>query len=200
MKHLSVFSFLFLSTLAFAAAPKIEAGKYAIDPAHSKLGFEISHLVISTVEGRFDQFTGDIEMGTKLEDTKINASADVGSISTANADRDKHLKSPDFFDAAKYPKMTFVSKKVTGSADKMKVTGDLTIRDVTKTVVLDAKYMGVVNDPYGNTKIAFSAKTKISRKAFGLAWNKVIEAGPVVGDEVTLDIRIEAGKPAVAKK
>ncbi len=195
MKNYLMLSLLSVTSLAFAATPKIEAGKYGIDPAHSKIGFEISHLVISTVEGRFDAFSGDIEMGSKLEDLKINASADVGSISTANADRDKHLKSPDFFDAEKFPKMTFVSKKVSGTADKLKVLGDLTIHGVTKPVTLDAKYMGVVNDPYGNTKVAFNGKGKINRKDFGLTWSKAVEAGPVVGDEVTLDIRIEAGKP-----
>ena len=200
MKLLTVFSFLLLTTAAFAVTPKIEAGKYGIDPAHSKLGFEISHLVISTVEGRFDTFTGNIEMGTKLEETKINASADVASVSTGNADRDKHLKSPDFFDAEKFKTMTFVSTKVSGTADKLKIAGDLTIHGVTKPVVLDAKYTGVVNDPFGNTKVAFSAKAKINRKDFGLVWSKAVEAGPVVGDEVILDIRIEGGKPNLAKK
>jgi polyisoprenoid-binding protein YceI len=198
MKTLFILGMSVLTAASAFAAPKIEAGKYGIDPAHSKVGFEISHLVISTVEGRFDTFTGNVEMGKKIDDTKIDASIDVNSISTGNGDRDKHLKSPDFFDAAKFGTITFVSKSVSGATDHLAIKGDLTIHGVTKPVTLDGKYMGVVNDPYGNTKVAFSAKGKISRKDFGLIWSKMVEAGPVVGDEVTLDIRIEAGKPGAA--
>ena len=199
MKKSILLAVLLASSLAQAAPAKIEAGDYGLDPAHSKVGFEIAHLVIATVEGRFDTYTGNVVMGSKIEDTQIKADIDVASIDTGNADRDKHLKSPDFFDAAKFPKITFVSKKVSGKEDDLKVTGDLTIRDVTKTVTLDGKYLGNVNDAYGNKKVVFKATGKINRKDFGLTWNKAIEAGPVVGDEVTLEFRIEAGKP-VAKK
>jgi polyisoprenoid-binding protein YceI len=199
MKSLFILSLTLVSASAFAATPKIEAGTYAIDPAHTKVGFEISHLVISTVEGRFDTFTGNVVMGKKLDDTKIDASIDVASVSTGNADRDKHLKSPDFFDAAKYPTITFVAKSVSGAADHLAVKGDITIHGVTKPITLDAKYTGVVNDPFGNTRVAFAGKGKLSRKDFGLTWSKAVEAGPVVGDEVTLDLRIEASKP-IAKK
>ncbi len=198
MKLFALLSVL-LASQSFAATAKIEPGKYAIDPAHSKVGFGISHLVIATVEGGFSQYAGDIELGKKIEDTKVNVNVDVASIDTRNADRDKHLKGPDFFDAEKFPKMTFVSKKVAGTPEAMKVTGDLTLHGVTKPVTLDGKYLGVVNDPFGNTKAVFTAKGKINRKDFGLTWNKAVEAGPVVGDEVDLDLRIEAGKP-LAKK
>jgi len=199
MKTTLTLIFSLISIAAFAATPKIEQGSYNIDPAHSKVGFEISHLVISTVEGRFDTFTGTIEMGKKLEDLKLNASIEVASVSTGNADRDKHLKSADFFNAEKFPKMTFVSTSVSGPADHMTVKGDLSIHGVTKPVKFEGKYTGVANDPFGNTKIAFNGRGTISRKEFGLLWNKAVEAGPVVGNEVTLDLRIEAGKP-VAKK
>ncbi len=192
-------SLVFVSSLAMANPVKIEAGKYSLDPAHSKIGFEIAHLVIATVEGRFDQMSGEISMGSKIEDTKMNASIDVASVSTGNGDRDKHLASPDFFDAAKFPKMTFVSKSVSGKAEALKITGDLTLHGVTKSVTLDGKYLGVVNDPFGNTKVVFSAKGKLNRKDFGLTWSKAVEAGPVVGDEVSLEFKVEAGKP-VAKK
>lgn len=188
-----------VGTLAQATPVKIEAGEYALDGAHSKVGFEIAHLVIATVEGRFSTYTGTITMGPKIEDTKINADIDVASIDTGNGDRDKHLKSLDFFNAAQFPKITFVSKKVTGKADALKISGDLTIHGVTKPVTLDAKYLGLVNDPYGNTKVVFNANAKISRKDFGLVWTKAVEAGPVVGDEVTLGLKIEAGKPAAKK-
>ena len=187
------------SQSAFAATPKIEAGKYALDANHSKIGFDVSHLVIASVEGRFDKISGDIEMGAKIEEMKINAKIETASVSTGNGDRDKHLTSPDFFDSAKFPEMTFVSKSVSGKADSLKVKGDLTLHGVTKPVTLDGKYLGVVNDPFGNTKIALVAKGKISRKDFGLTWNKAVEAGPVVGDEVSIDLKIEAGKPTAKK-
>ena len=180
--------------------PKIEAGKYSLDAAHTKVGFEIDHLVISSVEGRFDKFSGAIDMDKKIDETKFDTTIDVNSISTGNVDRDTHLKSPDFFDAAKYPTITFKSKKVSGTADNLKISGDLTIKGVTKPVVLEGKYTGVVNDPFGFTRVAFNASTKISRKDFGLTWSKTVEAGPVVGDEVTISLKIEGAKPVVAKK
>jgi len=198
MNSLLALLFTFLASgSAFASTPKIDPGTYAVDPVHSKVGFEIAHLVISTVEGQFTSYKGTVELGKRLEDTKIEATIDVASISTGNADRDKHLKSPDFFDAAndKFKTITFVSKKVSGTADHLVVKGDITLRGVTKPITLEGKYAGVVTDPYGNTKVAFSAKGTLSRKDFGLVWNKMIEAGPVVGDQVTLDLRIEAGKP-----
>lgn len=191
--------FIFISAQAFAANAKLESGHYSIDPAHSKVGFEISHLVISTVEGRFNTYTGSVDLGKNIEDTKVEASIDAASVDTGNADRDKHLKSPDFFDVEKFPKITFISKKVSGSVDALKIQGDLTMHGVTKPITLEGKYLGAVNDPFGNTKTAFQVKAKIKRKDFGLVWSKVVEAGPVVGDEVELELRIEAGKP-IAKK
>lgn len=199
MKITTILFAMICSISATAATQKLEAGKYGVDAAHSKIGFDIAHLVISSVEGRFDQVSGEIEMGKKLEETRFTAKIDVKSVSTGNADRDKHLQSPEFFDTAKFPEMTFVSHSVTGKADALKIKGDLTLHGVTKPVTLDGKYLGVVNDPFGNTKVAFIAKGKLNRKDFGLTWNKAVEAGPVVGDEVNLDFKIEAGKP-VAKK
>lgn len=182
-----------------AFAKSIPAGSYNIDPAHSKIGFEIPHLVISTVEGRFAQFDGTLDVDAKLEKSKAKLNIEVASISTENKDRDDHLKSPDFFDVAKNPKMTFVTKKITGTPDNLKIVGDLTLKGKTKEVTLDAKYLGDVNDAYGNNKVAFTATGKINRKDFGLNWSSVVEAGPVVGDEVTLILKIQAGKPAPKK-
>lgn len=180
---------------AKAAAPVANsAGKYSIDPAHSKVGFEVTHLVIASVEGRFDKFEGDIEIGEKFADSKVSATIDTASIDTANDDRNKHLKSPDFFDAAKYPKMTFKSKKITGTPENFKVTGDLTIKDVTKEVTLDGKFLGTVKDAYGNTRGAFNASGKINRQDYNLKWNKAVEAGPMVGDEVTINLKVEGIK------
>ncbi len=195
----SVAASIAASGAATAATPKIEPGKYSLDPNHSKIGFDVNHLVIASVEGRFDKVSGEIEMGAKIEDTKISAKIETASVSTGNGDRDKHLASPEFFDSTKYPEMTFVSRSITGKADALKVKGDLTLHGVTKPVTLEGKYLGVVNDPFGNTKIALVAKTKINRKDFGLTWSKVVEAGPVVGDEVSIDLKIEAGKPTAKK-
>ena len=190
---------LLVSGTGFAAEPKILEGEYSVDSAHSKVGFEVSHLVISTVEGKFDTYAGKITMGKKLDQTQFSADIKADGIDTGNADRDKHLKSPDFFDAAKFPSITFKSTKVSGPANDLAIKGDLTIHGVTKSITLKGKYNGVAVDPWGNTKIGLSAQGKISRKEFGLAWSKVVEAGPVVGDEVTLDLKVEAAK-VVAKK
>lgn len=199
MKKMILSTFVTLLSVS-AFAKSIPAGNYAIDPAHSKIGFEIPHLVISTVEGRFSKFDGNIKVEEKLEKSKATLNVDVASISTENKDRDDHLKSGDFFDVAKFPKMTFVSKKISGTPDALKITGALTLKGVTKDVTLDAKYLGEVKDAYGNLKIAFSAKGTINRKDFGLTWNSAVEAGPVVGDEVTLVLNIQAGKPLAKKK
>lgn len=182
-----------------AFAKSIPAGTYTVDAAHSKIGFEVPHLVIATVEGRFTKFDGSITIDSNLNKSKATLDIDAASVNTDNTQRDDHLKSPDFFDAAKSPKLSFVTKKIVGSADSLKIIGDLTIKGKTKSVTLDVKYLGEVNDPFGNHKIAFSATSKINRKDFGLNWSNMVEAGPVVGDEVTLVIKIEANKPIEKK-
>lgn len=199
MKKLILSAAVTLASLSAFAGKTIPAGTYVIDAAHSKVGFEIPHLVIATVEGRFTKFDGSITIDSKLEKSKANLNVDVATINTDNKDRDDHLKSPDFFDVAKNPKLTFVTKKVVGTADNLKLVGDLTLKGKTKEVTLDVKYLGDVNDPFGNHKVAFSATGKINRKDFGLTWSKAVEAGPVVGDEVTLIIKIEANKPIEKK-
>lgn len=194
MKLASLIAGLLFAAQAFAQVP---AGKYDIDPMHSKVGFEIPHLVISSVEGKFNTFSGGMDLQDKFEKSKVEASIDVASIDTGVTDRDTHLKSPDFFDAAKFPKLSFKSTKIEGKPESFKLTGDLTIHGVTKKVTLDGKYLGTVKDAYGQQKVAFNATGKINRKDFGLTWGKAVEAGPVVGDEVTLSLKIQA---APAKK
>lgn len=189
MKLVSTLALSLLMTNAFALE-----GKYNLDPSHAKVGFEVAHMVISNVEGRFTKFEGTVEAGKKITDLKINATIDVNSVSTDDADREKHLKSADFFDAEKFPKMTFVSTKITGTESKLKIAGKLTIKDVTKDVVLEGKASKEITDPWGNKRFALSGKTKINRKDFGLNFNKVAEFGPVVGDEVTISIVTEAVK------
>lgn len=190
---------LALTSTAFAAS-KLEAGRYNIDPIHSKVGFEIPHLVISSVEGTFKTFSGVISVDEKFDKTKLEADVDIASIDTGVADRDKHLKSPDFFDVAKFPKMTFKSTSISGKAESFKLTGDLTLKGKTKKVTFDTVYKGTVADAYGNLKAAFVGTTKINRKDFDLTWGKVVEAGPVVGDEVTIELKIQAAKEVPAKK
>lgn len=196
MNKMMLGTLVMLTSLSAFAGKTIPAGSYAIDNAHSKIGFEIPHLVIATVEGRFTTFSGSITIDPKLEKSKANIDIEVATIDTDNKDRDDHLKSPDFFDAGKNPKISFVSKKVIGSADKLKLVGDLTLKGKTKEVTLDLKYLGDVKDMFNNHKVVFSGSGKINRQDFGLTWSKAVEAGPVVGDEVTLSIRIEANKPA----
>ncbi|WP_413290777.1 YceI family protein [Bdellovibrio sp. HCB337] len=190
---------LLLSQIALADT-KVPEGTYKIDVAHSKVGFEVSHLVVATVEGKFSDFEGTFVIDPKLDKSTIDVNIKSTSVNTDNKDRDDHLRSPDFFDSKKYEKLTFKSKKITGTPENLKVSGDLTIRGVTKPVTLDAKYTGSVKDPWGNERVAFRASTKINRKDFGLSWHKAVEVGPVVGDEVTLDLRVEAIKEKVAKK
>jgi polyisoprenoid-binding protein YceI len=190
---------LLLSQLALAET-KIVEGTYKVDTAHSKIGFEVPHLVVSTVEGKFTDFEGILVVDPKLEKSKVDINIKAGSIDTANGDRDKHLKSPDFFDTAKFDKLTFKSKKVTGTPENLKVEGDLTIHGVTKPVTLEGKYTGAVKDPWGNERIAFKASTKVNRKDFGLTWSKAVEAGPVVGDEIAIDVKVEAIKEKTTAK
>jgi polyisoprenoid-binding protein YceI len=188
-----------LVATAQAGAAKYDAGSYDIDPMHSKVGFEVPHLVISTVEGAFRKYDGKLVLDQKFEKSSVEANIEIGSIDTGVAKRDDHLKSPDFFDVAKFPKMSFKSSAISGKPESFKLTGDLTIKGITKKVTFDAKYLGTVVDGYGNQKAAFDAKTKINRKDFGLTWNAMVEAGPTVGDDVTLSLRIQAGRPAPKK-
>ena len=159
---------------------------WAIDPTHSDVTFKIRHMMISTVSGQFEEFSGTVE--TENEDfsgANVHFSAKIDSVNTKNEDRDNHLKSDDFFNAEKYPELTFKSKSYDGN----QLIGDLTIRDVTKEVTLDTSFNGVVTDPYGQTKAGFEITGKINRKDFNLTWSAVTEAGKiVVSDEVKLVI------------
>ena len=182
------------AVVAQAAGPAYQAGTYNLDPMHSKVGFEVPHLVISTVEGRFTKFSGDIQLGEKLEKSKVQVAVETDSIDTGVGKRDDHLRSPDFFESKKYPQMKFESTEIAGTPEAFKLTGNLTIKSVTKKVTFEGKYLGTVKDGYGNEKAAFNAKTKINRKDFGLTWNNAVEAGPVVGDDVTIDLKLQAAK------
>lgn len=167
---------------------------WSIDPTHSEVQFKVKHLVISTVTGSFGSYDGQIKAdGDNFENAKATFTADIDNISTNNEDRDQHLKSDDFFNAEEYPQLKFEStnfEKVGES--EYKVTGDLTIRDVTREIELDVVHGGTVGDPYGNTKAGFEVTGTINRKEFGLTWDAVTEAGNVVvGDKIKLQLNVQ---------
>ncbi|WP_333819215.1 YceI family protein [Ohtaekwangia sp.] len=171
--------------------------KWAIDPTHSEVQFKVKHLVISTVTGSFKKFSGEVVSdGDDFNNATTTLNIDVDSIDTNQADRDGHLKSDDFFSAAQHKTITF-NGKLTKSGGDYKLTGDLTIRGVSKPVTLDVEFGGVVKDPWGNIKAGFELNGKINRKDFGLAWSALTEAGGmVVGDDVKLNMNIELAKVA----
>jgi polyisoprenoid-binding protein YceI len=177
--------------------------QWKIDPVHSEISFRVKHLVVSTVTGTFGKFDATIE-ATKddFSDANFTFEADVNSISTKNEQRDGHLKSPDFFDAANYPKMTFVSKSVKKTSDfELQVVGDLTMRGVTKEVPLEVIYNGTVAGLGGAKVAGFEVKGKVNRFDFGLQWNALTEAGGVmVSNEVRIEILAEFAKVQSAAK
>jgi polyisoprenoid-binding protein YceI len=170
--------------------------KWGIDPTHTEVQFKVKHLVIATVTGFFKKFSGSIESATDdFDGATASFSLDVNSIDTNQADRDAHLKSPDFFAADQYPTVDFKGtiKKVSGS--DYKLVGDLTMRGTTKAVELSAEFGGIMVDPWGNTKAGFEINGKVNRKDFGLNWSAVTEAGGVVvSDEVKLHLNVELAK------
>lgn len=192
------FIVLIMTLIGFVA----NAEEFALDSSHTSIEFKISHLVIATVTGKFKTFEGTFDINEKSKIVKdVSVSIDVASIDTNEAERDKHLKSPDFFEVEKFPKMKFEVKEFKLNKDKQKVTGSLTIRDITKPVSLDLDYKGIVTDPWGNTKLVFSANGKINRKEFGLKWNKNLDKGGVmIGDEVKIFIEAEASKKEKTEK
>ncbi len=185
-------------------APALAAAQssWILEPNHTHSAFTVRHLVISNVRGEFAKTSGTVTLDDKdLTRSSVEATIETGSIDTRVADRDAHLKSPDFFDAAKYPTITFRSTKVAPSGpEQLAVTGDLTLRGVTKPVTLTVTTSPEVKGMAGETRRGFSATTKINRKDFGLAWNKTVEAGPVVGDEIaiTLDVEVVKEPPKTA--
>jgi polyisoprenoid-binding protein YceI len=168
---------------------------WSLDTVHSEVSFKIRHLGISKVVGNFRDFSGHLDFNPEdLSTMKVEATVQTASIDTDNDDRDKHLRSDEFFNVETYPTMTFTSKKVTDvKGDSFKLHGDLTIHGVTKPVVFDVEYNGMVADPWGNTKSGLSAETKINRKDFGLTWNQALETGGLlVGEDVTISLEVEA--------
>jgi polyisoprenoid-binding protein YceI len=165
-----------------------------IDRSHSDVTFQVRHL-LSKVRGRFNEFSGTIEFDESTpRNSRVDVTIQAASIDTGEADRDRHLRSADFFDVEKYPTLRFVSTSVTPrDGHTYDVAGDLTIHGVTREVVLPAAYLGAASDPWGNTKSVFEAELTLNRKDFGLTWNAALETGGfLVGDEVKVSLSIQA--------
>jgi polyisoprenoid-binding protein YceI len=168
--------------------------RFTIDPSHSGIHFTVRHMVIAKVRGAFTRFSGTIDFNPDdASASKVSATIDASSIDTREPKRDAHLRSADFFDVEQHPELRFTSTQVEKTSDGYRVTGDLTIHGVTRSVALDAEFMGAGNDPWGKRRVGFQAKTTILRKDFGLTWNAALEAGGLlVGDKVDIELDVEA--------
>ena len=196
MKRLAL-AVLLLPSLALA-----EAATWNIDPAHTQATFTVRHMVISNVKGEFQSTKGVVKIDDKdLAKSMVDVTIDAASIHTREDKRDAHLRSPDFFDVERYPTITFKSTKVEkAGGDRYKVTGDLTMHGVTKPVVLDAALTPQVKGMMGEVRRGAQATTRVNRQEYGLKWNKMLEAGPLVGDDVAIEINAELIKaPADGK-
>lgn len=196
--------FFAIAALASLAALPLAAETYSVDPGHSEVGFTVRHLV-SNVRGRFDEFSGKINMDAKnLPASSVEFHIKATSIDTAVPDRDKHLRSADFFDVEKYPEISFKSDSIKATGrDKYDVTGTLTMHGVSKKVTLPVAFLGQAKDPWGGTRAGFELTTTINRKDYGIVWNKTMDAGGLMlGDDVKVDVNLEAkvDAPAAEKK
>lgn len=174
-------------------------GEYTIDPTHTRIGFVARHAMVTKVRGAFNEFTGTARLdGQNLNDSTVELAIEAASIDTRNADRDGHLRSNDFLQMDEYPQITFRSTSVVWSGDDaLEVTGDLTVKDVTRQVTVPFSFEGQATDPFGNVRIGFDGFTTINRKDFGVTWNAALETGGVlVSEKITLEFEISAIKQA----
>lgn len=168
-------------------------GTWQIDPTHSSVNFSVRHLGLSKVRGQFGSFTGALTVSDEPEQSAVAVSIDVDSIDTREPTRDAHLKSPDFLDAATSPTIAFTSRSVTGAGSQWEVEGDLTIKGLSRPVTLEVTYEGAAGDPWGGSRIAFSASTEIDREDWGMTYNQALEAGGwLVGKKVKVELEVEA--------
>jgi len=181
------------TTLALGAPAWAETHTYQIDPDHTDVGFTVRHM-FTNLHGRFDSFSGAFDLDpTTGAVTAAKGVAETKSVDTRNEKRDGHLKSPDFFDAEKFPALTFTGKVFKKTADGTDITGDLTMRGVTKAVTFKAKFLGAAKDPFGNTRASLSATTRVNRQDFGIKFNKVLDnGGLMIGDDVDIELEVEA--------
>lgn len=171
-------------------------GTYAIDPGHSRFGFVARHAMVTKVRGQFSEFEGSLDLdGDQPANSSAELTIKAASIDTRNADRDNHIRSNDFLAMDEYPEINFKTTAIEGGPETWQVTGDLTIRGVTKSVTVDVHFLGASPDPWGNTRVGFEGSTVINRKDWGVSWNLAIEAGGVlVSEKVTLEFEIAAVK------
>ncbi len=170
----------------------LPSGTFTIDPTHSRVGFSARHAMVTKVRGSFNEYSGSGSVANGSASLSIEIT--VASIDTRNSDRDGHLQSPDFFDVAAFPKITFISTSIKDVADeKVVVEGNLTVKDVTKPIAIDFEYTGTATDPYGNARFGFEGTAEINRKEFGLTWNAALETGGLlVSENVKLEFEISA--------
>jgi polyisoprenoid-binding protein YceI len=186
-------------TATAQAAPATGARtQWKLDPTHTSVEFSAKHLMITTVKGRIADVEGTIEIDEKNpKNSSVEAVLKATSIDSRTTQRDDHLRSGDFLNVEKYPDIKFRSTRIEGGSQEFKLTGDLTIRDVTRPITLDVTFEGQTKDPWGGERAGFSAKGKIDRRDFGLTWNQVLEAGGVaVGNEIKINVEVEAIKVA----
>lgn len=174
---------------------------WQIDTTHSSIGFTVRHMVVARVHGRFTRYEGRLFLNGNLTKAQADVKIDAASIDTQVEARDKHLRSQDFFDVAAFPRVIFHSKRVEEARkDRYRVVGDLTLRDVTREVLLDVEFLGRMTDPFGTERVAFHARTSIDRKDFGLTWNKALESGGLlVGEHIDIELDVQAVKAAAEK-
>ncbi|MGH9272567.1 MAG: YceI family protein [Ilumatobacteraceae bacterium] len=177
-------------------ATTIPTGTWTIDASHSSVGFSVRHMMVSKTRGRFSSFAGTIDVADDPSASTAEVTIDVSSIDTRDAKRDDHLRSPDFFDASKHPQITFRSTALEPHGDDVfRLVGDLTVKGITRPVTLDVEVGGVAQDPWGGTRVGFTASGTLDRSDFGLEWNAALETGGVlVGDKIKLDLDVEAVK------
>ena len=176
--------------------PGLVPGAWTIDPAHSDVSFTVRHMMVSKVRGSFQSFDGEIVVADDLTRSSVNATIDVNSFDTGNADRDAHIRSADFLDIERYPTMTFRSTQIRPSGDHYLLDGELTLHGVTRPLTLEMEVGGVTTDPYGNLRLGLSATTEINRRDFGIDITMPLEAGGVVvGDKVKITLDVEATHP-----
>ncbi|MGI2328844.1 YceI family protein [Planococcus sp. YIM B11945] len=168
--------------------------KWTVDAAHSEVGFSVKHMMISKVKGSFAAFEATVEANEEdLQGALIDFKIDVTSINTNNADRDAHLRSADFFDAEQFPYITFKANEIVKKGDEYELTGDLTMKGVTRPATFEVEYGGKGTNPWGAEVVAFSAEGKVNRKDFGLTWNQSLETGGVlVGEDIKISLELEA--------
>ena len=174
----------------------ITAGTYALDPAHTTIGFVARHAMVTKVRGNFDEFEGTLTVGENINESAASATVKTASIDTNNAERDEHVRNEDFFDVEKFPEMTFTATAFdVNEQGEGTVTGDLTIKDTTKSIDLDVEDVATAEDPFGNTRLGFEATTKINRKDFGINFNAPLKTGGVlVSEEIKIELEVSAIK------